>query len=94
MANRVSLALFLMLAACAKENKKTSVAPQPLVADIPQDCKIYYGPSLVTVGTHVFPVQGPLYATTFDCGIREGRHCYYFLHVTAAGQSVDDVRCD
>lgn len=90
------LALLLSLAACAKEEKKKEESKPPALklASIPEGCTILYGPSVNTVGSHEFRGVGILYATAFDCGVREGRQCYYYLHVSATGQPIQDTRCE
>ena len=93
--NKLILAvLCISLCACAEEKKPRAAGAQPLVSEIPKDCKLVYGQSLVTVGAHEFGPGDIKYATAFDCGVREGHQCYFFMHVRADGSQQTEITCE
>lgn len=99
---KVGLAiLFLTLSACAPEKKDQPLAAESelRISDIPKGCQFYYTDDLAR-GSHEFPqtLTGPrvILATGFDCGIRQGKRCFYYLAFDREldGSIIDDVRCE
>lgn len=91
------LVLSILLAACAKDpgNTQTSVAANPtaplLISDIPRGCEFHYVGGALASGNHGFS-DGLFPAVGFDCGIREGQHCYYYMSTGVIPQRYD-IRC-
>lgn len=88
------LVCLIFLTACAPEKKHHAQAPSQLISEIPQGCSAYMTNGQLTIGAHEFGTGNIKIATAFDCGAREGKRCFYFLHVTSAGVPIDDVRCE
>lgn len=98
MKNLISiLALSLTLGACAKDEKtvyETASAPSYSIASIPQGCIAKLDQTgEVQIDAHVFPSTSLLAASVYDCGVREGRTCTYWLNVDANGVRTEDSRC-
>jgi hypothetical protein len=71
---------FIFLAACGHGKSENEVSLS--VASIPDaNCHIYTEGGLPNgEGSHQF-INGPLtQAQAWDCGIRDGKRCFYFIH--------------
>ncbi len=93
---RAFLLLFLLLAACApKKEVREAAAPVLTLESIPAGCEPYLQPTgALSIGSHEFGPGDIRIATAFDCGIREGKQCYFYLHVSAGGAPTTDTRCE
>ncbi len=85
----------IILGACAKQTIKRK-APDLQVADIPMGCTLMVHNAMPQIEQHVFGASGELrYSTVFDCGIREGASCKYFLYVSPTlGLPLEDYDCE
>ncbi len=98
---RILLVTLILLLGCA-ENKKQDLPPDPTIfappaptiANIPYLCVAHTLNNQIVIGAHEFPDGQIRLVTAFDCGQREGKRCFYYLHITATSQVIDDVRCN
>lgn len=89
------LVLSLLLVACAKKESEPAAAhvlgPTELISGIPNGCQFHYVNDILSSGNHGFS-DGLFPAVGFDCGIREGQHCYYYMSTGVSPQRYD-IRC-
>lgn len=85
--------LALALSACAPEKDKPApVTAAPLISEIPKNCVMVEAPKF---GAHEFG-PGQVHTTiSLDCGIREGKRCWYYVQANALTgvAPLEDVRC-
>lgn len=79
----------IIMSACAKTHKDTNQSEgpsQPLQSTIPDSlCR------WMASGMHEFNDRALLYTSAYDCGVREGKQCWYFESLVSTKV---EVECD
>lgn len=89
----VLLQVLIFMGACAKA-RHSNVNQGLQVSDIPRGCSLVHEEGMPLVELHTFGANDR-YASVFDCGMREGVHCYYYLFVSdSVGLPLEDYRCE
>ncbi len=95
----ITLLFILTSVACAKLPGSESTAEDGAsIASIPEGCAQFSAPSQNATGWHEFTKGSGnvLWADGYNCGIREGKLCSYFVHNPDSAESnfKYDTRCE
>ncbi len=93
--------LFLTLTACGDKTRVIDIGVAPpaqpdltKISTIPNGCVALVFDGQMATGSHEFAPGDIRPAVGFDCGVREGLKCFYYLHLDNAGVKTQDIRCE
>lgn len=74
---RLIVALMIFMTACANTNDSKPTGVGLSIASIPEGCA-----KMDIMGAHEFIRNSGdiLFTDTYDCGLREGKICHYYVH--------------